>query len=78
MDIKAEYEPGARMYFDAQKIAADGKLVRDGLHYKVKDYLPLNPYLLGTATKDNVDLPDMECSPVNFSQAADKMFLNLK
>lgn len=66
------------MYFDAQKIAADGKLVRDGLHYKVKDYLPLNPYLLGTATKDNVDLPDMECSPVNFSQAADKMFLNLK
>lgn len=77
MDIKAEYEPGARMYFDAQKIAADGKLVRDGLHYKVKDYLPLNPYLLGTATKDNVDLPDMECSPVNFSQAADKMFLDL-
>lgn len=46
MDINAEYKTGARLYFDAEKIAKDGLLVRDGAHIKVKDFLPLEPYLI--------------------------------
>ncbi len=42
MDINVEYLTGARLYFDAKKIAYDGLLVRDGCHLKVKDKLLLN------------------------------------
>ena len=47
MDIDAEYRTGARLYFDAEKIAKDGLLVRDGAHVKVKECLPLEHILFG-------------------------------
>lgn len=46
MNIHAEYLPGARLYFDAKKMARDHLLIRDGCHIKVKDTLPLEPYLI--------------------------------
>lgn len=46
MDIDAEYQTGARLYFDVKRMAQDGLLVRDGCHIKVKDTLPLAPYFL--------------------------------
>ncbi len=77
MDIDAEYQTGARLYFDAEKIAKDGLLVRDGAHVKVKDCLPLEPYLIWTATWENVGLTNQNSTPRIFSDLADECFDNL-
>ena len=46
MNQDMAYNTGARLYFDNKKIAADGLLIRDGIHLQVMDRLPLEPYLL--------------------------------
>ncbi len=74
MDINDEYTPGARLYFDAEKIAADGLLIRDGCHLKVKNELPLTPYLLFTATAENTGFKNGTSTPKEFSQKADEKF----
>ncbi len=73
MDENDEYIPGARLYFDAEKIAADGLLIRDGCHLKVKDELPLFPYLLFTATAESLGI-DKTSTPKEFSEKADEKF----
>ena len=78
MDIDAEYKTGARLYFDAKKIAKDGLIVRDGAHIKVKDCLPLEPYLIWTATWDKVGLESQISTPRIFSTRADIVFENIK
>ncbi len=78
MDIDAEYKTGARLYFDAEKIAKDGLIVRDGAHVKVKDCLPLEPYLIWTATWDKVGLESQISTPRIFSTRADIVFENIK
>lgn len=77
MDIDNEYITGARMYFDAKKMAQDGLLIRDGFHIKVKDILPLNPYLIWTATWDNIGLNSQVSTPKIFSQKSDQQFKNI-
>lgn len=74
MDENAEYLTGARLYFDAEKMARDGLLVRDGCHLKVKDTLPLRPYLLWAATWNTIDLTSQLSTPKFFAQQADRMF----
>lgn len=74
MDIDSEYLTGARLYFDARKMAADGLLVRDGCHIKVKDSLPLNPYLIWTATWDTIGLKSQVSTPRKFAEQADCIF----
>lgn len=74
MDIDAEYKTGARLYFDAEKIAKDGLLVRDGAHIKVKGCLPLEPYLIWTATWDNMGLESQISTPRIFAELSDKKF----
>lgn len=76
MNIDEEYHPGARLYFDAELIANDGLLVRDGAHLKVKDILPLDKYLLWYATIDNINLNQLQITPANFSKTADMEFEN--
>lgn len=50
-DPDTEYTPGVRLYFDAHRIIRVGLAVRDGLHpLKVRDCLPLNPYLIAAIT----------------------------
>lgn len=71
MDINAEYKTGVRLYFDAKKIAKDGLLIRDGCHMKVKDALPLTPYLIWAATWDKIGLSSPIFTPKIFSEAAD-------
>lgn len=78
MDIDAEYTTGARLYFDAEKLAKDGLLVRDGAHIKVKDYLPLESYLIWTATWDKVGLKSPTSTPRIFAGMADIVFENVK
>lgn len=74
MDVHAEYETGARLYFDAQKMARDGLLLRDGCHLKVRDTLPLRPYLIWAATWDGIGLPSQRSTPQIFSEQADRQF----
>ena len=74
MDENAQYQTGARLYFDAQKIAAEGLLLRDGAHLKVKDRLPLEPYLIWTATWENTGLPGRISTPKIFTEAANGEF----
>lgn len=74
MDIDSEYKTGERLYFDAEKIAKDGLLVRDGAHIKVKDCLPLKPYLIWTATWDNVGLETQISTPRIFAELSDEKF----
>lgn len=77
MDIDLEYKTGARLYFNAEKIAKDGLLVRDGAHIKVKDCLPLEPYLIWVATWDKVGLENQISTPRIFAELSDKTFKNI-
>lgn len=77
MDINEEYLTGARLYFDAVKMAQDGLLVRDGCHLKVKDRLPLKPYLIWAATWETVGLAGQVSTPKLFAEQADKRFQSI-
>ena len=74
MDINAEYKTGARLYFDADKIAKEGLLVRDGAHMKVKDFLPLEPYLIWVATWDSIGLESQLSTPKIFAELSNEKF----
>lgn len=74
MDIDSEYLTGARLYFDAKKMAEDGLLIRDGAHLKVKDELPLKPYLLYAATWEKIGLTSQISTPRIFSEVSDRAF----
>ena len=74
MDVNTDYLSGARLYFNAEKMAQDGLLVRDGCHLKVKDTLPLEPYLLFAATWENIGLASQVSTPKIFSEKADEAF----
>ncbi len=74
MDENIEYRPGARLYFNVKKMAGDGLIIRDGGEIKVKDTLPLKPYLLWAATCANTGLDSEISTPKIFAQAADKYF----
>lgn len=73
-DEHAPYRPGARLYFDAAALAHDGLLIRDGCHIKVRDRLPLEPYLLWTATGAALCGGDGVSTPAAFSALADRQF----
>lgn len=77
MDLNSPYMSGARMYFDAKKMAEDGLLERDGCHIKVKDRLSLFPYLIWTATWDKLGISEPKSTPKEFSEAADNKFLQI-
>ena len=74
MNENAKYHTGARLYFDAGRMARDGLLVRDGAHIKVKDTLPLEPYLIWVATWDKLGLESPVSTPKEFAEAADRKF----
>ena len=77
MSTDAQYLTGARLYFDAKRMAHDGLLVRDGCHLKVKDRLPLKPYLIWTATWETIGLASQVSTPQIFAEQADKHFRSL-
>jgi hypothetical protein len=73
-DEKIEYETGARLYFDIEKIAIDGLLVRDGCHIKVKDVLPLDKYLIWTATWESLNLKNEYSTLEKFTKLSNETF----
>ncbi len=77
MDENMIYNPGARLYFDMKKIAEDGLLIRDGEHFKVKNILPLTPYLLWSATYETIGLNKNISTPKEFTYNCNSMFNNL-
>ena len=77
MDCDMEYNTGARLYFDGKKIAADGLLIRDGIHLMVKDKLPLEPYLLWCATWHKLGLKSRVSTPKEFTEKLNMMFNRL-
>lgn len=77
MATDARYLTGARLYFDAKRMAYDGLLVRDGCHVKVKDILPLKPYLIWVATWETLGLASQVSTPKIFAEQADKHFQSL-
>ena len=74
MDVTAEYKTGARLYFDAKKIAEDGLLIRDGAHLKVKNQLSLEPYLIWVATWDSIGLESQFSTPKIFAELSNDKF----
>ena len=66
MDVNAEYRTGARLYFDAKRMAQDGLLLRD--------VLPLAPYLIWAATWDTAGLASQLSVPRIFAEQADRQF----
>lgn len=72
-DFDTSYIAGARFYFDADKIAQNGLLVRDGLNLKVKDSLQIDKYILWIATPDVLGISE-ETTPRIFYEKANAMF----
>ena len=72
-DVNAEYRAGARMYFSAERIAADGLLLRDGAHLKVRRTLALKKYLVWTATPKILGISEIT-TPREFGEKADNCF----
>jgi len=73
MDIDSPYIAGARFYFDANRIAEDGLLIRDGGHLKVKDRLPVAPYVHWIATPEVLGISE-NTTPRFFAEKADSAF----
>lgn len=74
MDPRAPYLTGARLYFDAGLMARDGLLLRDGCHIKVRDSLPLEPYLIWAAGWEEAGLSSPRSCPETFARMADDGF----
>lgn len=77
MDPHRPYKTGARLYFDAEKIAEDGLLIRDGIHLKVEKELPLSPYLIWCAVWDNAGLTERISTPKEFTEKSNAAFEKL-
>ena len=77
MNQDMQYITGARLYFDGRKIAADGLLIRDGIHLKVLNQLPLDPYLLWCATWNKIELDSNISTPKEFAERANTTFNRL-
>ena len=74
MDEDARYKPGVRLYFDMEKVAEDGLLIRDGCHLKIKDSLPLDSYLIWAADWKSAGLTSEWSTPLEFTNKSNECF----
>lgn len=75
--LDTPYEPGVRLYFDNHAIIRACLAVRDGLHpMKVRDSLPLAPYLLAAITASGLggQAEGTSWTPRRFTEAANRQF----
>lgn len=75
-DMNQIYTPGARFYLDAEKLAKDGLLLRDGEHIKVKNCIPLDKYLIWYSTAEKLGIKK-ETTPKEFFELSNKKFSEL-
>ena len=74
MNQDMPYQTGVRLYFDMAQIAQDGLLIRDGFHLKVKDTLPLHPYVKWIGEWKSAGLPDAISTPKVFTEMSNQQF----
>lgn len=72
-DINQSYEAGARFYLNAQRLADDGLLLRDGAHIKVRDYIDLEKYLIWYSTPEKLGIEE-HTTPKVFFELSNKKF----
>lgn len=70
-DINQSYVAGARFYLDAQKLAKDGLLLRDGAHIKVKDCIDLEKYMIWYSTPEVLGI-DEHTTPKEFFELSNE------
>ena len=75
-DTHQQYVAGARFYLDAKKLATDGKLLRDGAHIKVKDYIDLKKYMICYLTPEILGISEIT-TPKDFFELSNKVFEKL-
>lgn len=73
-DINQSYIAGARFYLDAQKLATDGLLLRDGAHIKVRDYIDLEKYLIWYSTPEILEIGE-HTTPKKFFELSNERFI---
>lgn len=71
-----QYQPGARFYLNAEKLAADGLLLRDGEHIKVRGSIPFDKYLIWYSTAENLKLGKIS-TPKDFFEKSNNEFFEL-
>lgn len=76
VDPEQKYQPGARFYLDGEKLAADGLLLRDGEHIKVKDRIPFDKYLIWYLTAERLGI-DKTSTPKEFYELSNNRFFEL-
>lgn len=76
IDINQLYQPGARFYLNAQKLANDGLLLRDGEHIKVKNLISLDKYLIWYSTAEKLGLSE-QSTPKEFFEISNNRFFEL-
>lgn len=78
VDIYSEqlYKPGVRFYFDCEKMARDGLILRDGIHIKVENRLKLDKYLIWYSTAEKIDI-DEYTTPHHFWKKSNDKFMEL-
>ena len=69
-----QYQTGARFYLDGEKLAADGLLLRDGEHVKVRDSIPFDKYLIWYSTAENLGLGKISTPKEFFEKSNDRFF----
>lgn len=76
IDVNQLYKLGVRFYLNAEKLAADGLLLRDGEHIKVRDFIPLDEYLIWYSTTEKLEIKK-EWTPKEFFDLSNKKFSEL-
>lgn len=72
-DVNQSYVAGARFYLNAQKLAGDALLLRDGAHIKVRDYIDLEKYLIWYSTPEILGVEE-HTTPKVFFELSNKKF----
>lgn len=73
-DYEQTYQPGARFYLDGKSLAADGLLLRDGLHIKVRDCIPFDKYLIWYSTAGILGIGKTSTPKEFFERSNNKFF----
>ena len=76
MDENESYIAGCRFYFDAEKLAKDGLLLRDGEHLKVRHSIPIDKYMIWYSMPQIISLEELT-TPKEFFEKSNKTFFHL-
>ena len=76
MDENESYIAGCRFYFDAEKLAKDGLLLRDEEHLKVRHSISIEKYMIWYSMPQKISLEE-QTTPKEFFEKSNKTFFHL-